>query len=116
MYSLSARKPSFIQADVPKHRPAPVTDTKANRANVVFPSYQRIEDNKDEIQRVEQTLSNLGQHRKIVENDLFKMPSVAKTLDQKRKKAGLEMELEDIDYQIDECKNKLRKYDVLNTK
>jgi len=44
------------------------------------------------------------------------MPSVAKSLDQKRKKAGLEMELEGIDYQIEECKNKLRKFDVLTVK
>lgn len=44
------------------------------------------------------------------------MPSVAKSLEQKRKKASLEMELEGIDYQIEDCKNKLRKYDVLTIK
>jgi len=36
------------------------------RANVTFPSYQKIEDNKDEIQRTDYELSRLTQHRKIV--------------------------------------------------
>lgn len=103
-----------LQSPVPKR--IPQTEVKQGRPNVTFPSYQKIEDNKDEIHRIDQTLVQLNQTRKIVENELFKMPSVAKSLDQKRKKAGLEMELEGIDYQIEECKNKLRKFDVLTVK
>lgn len=44
------------------------------------------------------------------------MPSVTKTLDQKKKKVGLDMELESIDNEIEDCKNVLRQYDVLNVK
>jgi len=95
---------------------APANDPRGGRANVTFPSFQRVEDNKDEIKRTDYELARLTQHRKILENELFKMPSTAKSLDQKRKKAALELELEGIDFQIEDCKNKLRKYDVLTVK
>ena len=43
----------------------PVNDLKG-RSNVTFPSFQRVEDNKDEIQRIDYELARLTQHRKIV--------------------------------------------------
>jgi len=50
----------------PNPRRLPQTESKPNRPNVTFPSYQRIEDNKDEIMRTDQTLVQLTQTRKIV--------------------------------------------------
>lgn len=49
-------------------RRSPQTETKQNRPNVTFPSYQKIEDNKAEILKADQTLAQLTQTRKIVKD------------------------------------------------
>jgi len=58
-----------LQSPVPKR--IPQTEVKQGRPNVTFPSYQKIEDNKDEIHRIDQTLVQLNQTRKIVDPFLF---------------------------------------------
>jgi hypothetical protein len=44
------------------------------------------------------------------------LPTTGGNKEQKRRKEGLERDLEDLDVRIDEIRNKLRKYDALNTK
>jgi hypothetical protein len=55
-------------------RQPPVNDPRSGRPNVTFPSYQKIEDNKDEIQRTDYELARLTQHRKIVHLIFINIP------------------------------------------
>jgi hypothetical protein len=41
------------------------------------------------------------------------VPSTGGTIEQKKRKTLLEQDLEDVDNKIEECKNRLRKYDAL---
>jgi hypothetical protein len=54
------------QTTAEKQKAAVSTGGRGTRSHIVFPSFQRIEDNKEEIRRVEQRLAQLQQHRKMV--------------------------------------------------
>lgn len=76
---------------------------------MTFPSNESYERNKDVILRLESTLSGLQIEKQRLENELNKIPEQTRTLNIKKRRNELEMQLAMVEQNITSLKSKLRR-------
>lgn len=64
--------------------------------------------NSEEIEKLQQIIKDLYYEKKAVEDELLKFPENWKTLEQRRRKAKIEAELERIEERMEGYKSKMR--------
>jgi hypothetical protein len=75
---------------------------------VEFPSEYKVKSQKNELLYIESRLTELGKEKVHVENNLFKLPTNPRTLNDINKKKEMEASLQDIEDKITELKMRLR--------
>ena len=68
--------------------------------------------NSEEVEKLQQIIRDLYYEKKAVENELLKIPENWKTLEQRRRKAKIEAEIERIEERMEGYKSRMRELTV----